>query len=881
MIGRTILHYQIVETLGRGGMGVVYKARDTHLDRFVAIKVLPPEKVADPERKRRFVQEAKAASALNHPNIVHIYDIAEADGIQFIAMEYVSGKTLDQMIGRKGLRLNETLKYAVQIADALAKAHSAGIVHRDLKPSNIMVTGDGLVKVLDFGLAKLTERTSGEFGETATMRADEQADTTEGTVMGTVAYMSPEQAEGKPVDARSDVFSFGAVLYEIVTGRRAFRGETKVSTLAAILNKEPAPLSQIAPGLPRELERIITRCLRKDPEYRAQNMSDLKVALRDLKEESESGQLTTVSRAMPKVGRKIIVLATALAAILTAGAAWFYLKSSRPAAPLKVVPVTTYPGSERFPSFSPDGNQVAFSWDGDKQDNYDIYVQLVDGGTPLRLTVNPAEDTAPAWSPDGRQIAFVRHDADRCSIFLISPLGGAERKLTDAACSHLTLAWTPDGKSLAFADGSGLFLISTATRERRRLTSPPESIIGDNYPAISPDGRNFAFVRSHNIYQADVYVASLGIGEPQRLTKDSSDVLGVAWTPDGRDLVYSSNRFGGRSLWRIPAKPSSLTQPERLVGVEGDARHPAISGGSQGTSARLAYERGLEDLNVWRAKVRAAGEGPAIDTPTPIIQSTRVDREAGFSPDGNRIAFVSDRSGTFDLWICASDGSNPVQLTSFGGPVPGSPNWSPDLQQIAFDLEAPGRFDIYVVSVSGGSPRLLIKDGVRPSWSHDGHWVYFASERSGGRSSLMSSDREIWKVPPGGGEPVQLTKGGAIEAIESRNGRELLFVKMGSGRHAGLWRMPASGGPAVPVLPSILGGPWTVAETGVYFMSPGTTSSPVPLLFFSFTTQRVNETGRIAKGVGEGLSISPDEQWIIWTQADRSESDLVMLENFR
>jgi serine/threonine protein kinase len=204
MIGRTILHYQIVETLGRGGMGVVYKARDTHLDRFVAIKILPPEKVADPERRRRFVQEAKAASALNHPNIVHIYDIAEADGIQFIAMEYVLGKTLDQMIGRKGLRLNETLKFAVQIANALAKAHSAGIVHRDLKPSNVMVTADGLVKVLDFGLAKLTERTSGEFGETATMRAEEKPDTAEGTVVGTVAYMSPEQAEGKPVDARSD-----------------------------------------------------------------------------------------------------------------------------------------------------------------------------------------------------------------------------------------------------------------------------------------------------------------------------------------------------------------------------------------------------------------------------------------------------------------------------------------------------------------------------------------------------------------------------------------------------------------------------------------------------------------------------------------------------
>src|SRR6476646_9274179 len=251
MIGRTILHYEIGEILGRGGMGVVYKARDTHLDRFVAIKVLPPEKVADPERKRRFVQEAKAASALNHPNIVHIYDIAEADGIQFIAMEYVPGKTLDQIIGRKGLRLSEALKYAVQISDALAQAHAAGIIHRDLKPSNIMTNENGLVQVPDFGLAKLSETATSEFAETATIRAEEDPQTEEGTIVGTVAYMSPEQAEGKKVDARSDIFSFGSLLYEMITGRRAFQGQTKVSTLSAILNREPEPMEQV----PRDVVR--------------------------------------------------------------------------------------------------------------------------------------------------------------------------------------------------------------------------------------------------------------------------------------------------------------------------------------------------------------------------------------------------------------------------------------------------------------------------------------------------------------------------------------------------------------------------------------------------------------------------------------------------
>src|SRR5690348_6203797 len=253
MVGKILAQYQISEKLGEGGMGVVWKARDTHLDRFVALKTLRVERLSDPERRRRFVHEAKAASALNHPNIVHIYDIAEADGIQYISMEYVPGKTLDQLIGRKGLRLNELLKYAIQIADALAQAHLAGIIHRDLKPSNIIVGPNGQLKVLDFGLAKLTETATGEFEETVTMRAQDGPRTEEGVIFGTVAYMSPEQAEGKKIDARSDIFSFGSMLYEMVTGRQAFHGDSKMSTLSAILKEEPQPVSALIPDAPRDL----------------------------------------------------------------------------------------------------------------------------------------------------------------------------------------------------------------------------------------------------------------------------------------------------------------------------------------------------------------------------------------------------------------------------------------------------------------------------------------------------------------------------------------------------------------------------------------------------------------------------------------------------
>ena len=456
MVGRTLSHYEILEKLGEGGMGVVYKARDTHLDRFVAIKVLPPEKVADAERKRRFVREAKSASALNHPNIITIYDIASDNGIDFIAMEYVRGKALNQLISRKGLPLSEALKYAVQIADALATAHTAGIIHRDLKPGNVMVSGapehSGFVKVLDFGLAKLTDKVDSSVREfTETIRQDEAPSTAEGTIVGTVSYVSPEQAEGKKVDGRSDIFSFGALLYEMVTGRRAFHGDSKLSTLSAILREEPKPASEVVEGLPRELERIIARCLRKSPERRFQAMPDLKVALEELKEESDSGTLSAALAPQRRSGRRL-AWAIALPAIIAVGGGTLWFVRSTPKAPeaaLTAVPLTTYSGFQTEPSFSPDGNQVAFTWDGEKRDNSDIYVKVVGtAGQPLRLTIDPADDHSPAWSPNGRLIAFVRELwREKAAVLLIPALGGPERRLAETPYVW-NLAWSPDRNDL-------------------------------------------------------------------------------------------------------------------------------------------------------------------------------------------------------------------------------------------------------------------------------------------------------------------------------------------------------------------------------------------------------------------------------------------------
>jgi serine/threonine protein kinase len=512
-LGHKLGHFEILESIGRGGMGAVYKARDTHLDRFVAIKVLTPEKVADPERKWRFVQEARAASALNHPNIVHIYDIAEADGIGFIAMEYVPGETLDQMIGRNGLRLNDALKYAVQIADALGKAHSAGIVHRDLKPSNVIVTSDGVIKVLDFGLAKLTERDVGEFGETKTLRAKEGPGTEEGTILGTVAYMSPEQAEGKQVDARSDIFSFGSVLYEMVTGRRAFEGDSRLSTLSAILRDDPKPVSSMVPDAPRDLEKIISHCLRKDLRRRFQHIADVKTFLEELKEETESGKLSAAdlagARRWPRFRSVRAIAGIAVLLLVGVGVSFWFLRPTSQTVS-KVVPLTSYPGDECCASFSPDGNQVAFEWRRLGQDDRDIYVKLVGTDGPVRLT----SGYCAAWSPDGRSIAFRREVSDtKTGLFLIPPIGGRERKLSELAWGSCA-AWHPGGKWLIVTDRnspedpSALFAFSLETGEKRRLTSPTQKLGGDFCPAVSPGGQALVFARGQYAF-ADLYLLEL------------------------------------------------------------------------------------------------------------------------------------------------------------------------------------------------------------------------------------------------------------------------------------------------------------------------------------------------------------------------------------
>ena len=896
MIGKTVSHYRILEKLGSGGMGVVYKAEDTKLGRMVALKVLPPERVADPNRKRRFVQEARAASALNHPNIITIHDIDEAEGVHYIAMEHVEGKTLDRLIARHGLRVNEALKYAVQMATALAKAHSAGIVHRDLKPTNVMVTDDGLVKVLDFGLAKLTE--AAPTGETETAVTLEPT-TEEGTIVGTVGYMSPEQAEGKPVDARSDIFSFGSVLYEMLTGQRAFQGETKVSTIAAILREEPKPLSQVVEGLPREVERLVKRCLRKDPAHRFQHMDDLKVALEELKEESDSGELADTAAAvgaglarpreggLPRRSRGALpykfasLAAIVVIAIGLAVAGWFWFRRSRstPEASLTAVPLTSYTGSEYYPSFSPDGSQVAFSWDGEKQDNFDIYVKLIGAEPPLRLTTNPAVETSPAWSPDGRWIAFDRVlPGGKVAVVLISPIGGPERILTEMYFDEHNveghfLAWSPDSHWLAMvgADKSdefmGLFLYSVETGEKRRLTSPPTTNwLGDSCPAFSPDGRTLAFFRWASWANSDLYLLDLSqdfkpVAEPKRLTFGNWRAASPAWTTDGRSLVFSALS----NLWRVDA--SGASKPQRLAAVGENGVYPTIS--RRGN--RLAYAQAISDANIWRLEIPTPG-GKA-NPPQKLIPSTRDDYFPQFSPDGKKIAFLSERSGSREVWVCDSDGSNAVQLTFLGGPdIGNAPSWSPDSRRLTFSANIEGHPEVYVVNASGGSPVRLTSNPAgsgNPSWSKDGRWIFFDTHDVG-----------IQKVPAEGGPAVTVTGRGSWRPIESPDGMFIYSVRNTADGFS-LLRVTTEGGEVQQILDSFVGPSFVVVNDGIYFMPRPDPKSGYSIQFLNTTTGKVRRIASLGKPAAYMGTVSPDRRRILYWQADQAGSDLMLVENFR
>jgi Tol biopolymer transport system component len=625
-------------------------------------------------------------------------------------------------------------------------------------------------------------------------------------------------------------------------------------------------------------------------------------AARQAEVETNPGPLTS----NVKRHRKGVLLALAVSVIAFGGIAFGLYKfitrseSKSSGAEPKVIPLTSLPGQELQPAFSPDGNQIAFVWRNEETGRSDIYIKSVDSEPRLQLTdnsaheVNPihrssasgilpidqtnlADEVSPAWSPDGRSIAFVRRFPEGTGIYLAPVLGGVERKIGEVFADPFwphSLHWAPDGRFLAVEDKDapeepfGIFLLSVETGKKRRLTSPPSGLYGDFDAAFSPDGKTIAFKRVTSIHVADIYLAPTTGGEARRLTRLNRSINGIAWTPDGREIIFSSSTTSENGVLMKVSVPQGM--PERLATSGYGISDPAIS--RQGN--RLAYTQFLGDTNIWRLDLSGSSKGQS-DSPALFITSTWLEGYARYSPDGKKIVFTSSRSGTAQIWVCDSDGSRPRQLTDLISHN-GEPNWSPDSRQIAFDTRVRGNADIFVISAEGGQPRALTtepSDDVTPSWSADGRWVYFSSNRGG---SL-----QIWKMPPEGGRAVQVTKQGGFLGRESVDGKFVYYLKDRS--VPGIWRTPVEGGEEVLVLThhkAGLGRAWTVVEKGIYFATAEDPAHPL-IEFYSFATRKVTQVARLSKPFHHALSISPDGRWLLYTQVDQSGSDIMLMENFR
>jgi eukaryotic-like serine/threonine-protein kinase len=800
-------------------MGEVYRAKDPRLGRDVAIKVLPSSFSADADHLRRFEQEARAASALNHPNILTVHDIGASDSGLYIATEYVDGRTLRELLSSGALPTRKLLAVATQVADGLAKAHAAGIVHRDLKPENLMVNKDGFVKILDFGLAKLVAPVSDGGSQLQTLAGP---GTRPGVVMGTVGYMSPEQASGQTVDFRSDQFSLGAILYEMATGQRAFQKKTAIETLSAIIREDPEPIAAANPTAPAPLRWIVERCLAKEPEDRYASTRDL---ARDLKQTLDhlseaSGEARAVVR--PKRPRLALWAAIVVLVILVAGDAVLRLRvagspgSARPTP--KLTRVTFAPGLEDEPSFSPDGKFLAYTTD--ERGNLDVVVLPLAGGEPIRVASTDADEAQPAWSPDGSRIALVSArdhggrlgmalnvsdlepylNAKLGDIFIVPALGGRPVKLVEDAYYP---AWSPDGKRIVFmASREGQFDLWTVPADGGTPTRLTRDGKFNFQPSWSPDGRWIAYGSGVGPFNLWV-VAAVG-GTPKALTKDFGYVTRPSWSTDGSSIFFSGERNGILNVWRMPfsaegrpAAPSRVT-----LGQGQDANISTSRDGKKLAFAAVRNEFNIWELTVETGRLRPVTSGagnpdypqPSPDGKTLLVQSNRSGRNAVWSVDlsGKFLSELTPGQGTDPLARWSPDGGRitylregKLTMQSVGtmsaedtGIEASYLDWSPDGLRIAFsssteDKISPG--EILVYSVQDRKSRSVTsfqKRANNPTWSPDGKQIAFYTERGG-------AIRELWVVPSDGGPPRQLTRNeeDSHPAWSPRNSDEILFLR--------------------------------------------------------------------------------------------------------
>ena len=749
-MNQSISHYRILSKLGAGGMGEVYLAEDTRLGRKVALKLLRAGLATDEEARRRFTQEARAASALNHPHIITIYDIGIDGARDFIALEYVEGESLRTLISREKIEVKRTLELIAQAASGLAAAHEAGIFHRDIKPENLMVTRGWQLKILDFGLAKLRERQASSITASNLTTASlpvAQVETMPGTILGTVTYMSPEQTQGRTLDQRTDIFSLGVVLYEMLTGQRPFQGKSAVDVLHAIMNSEPRPALEVNPRLPAEVMEIFGKALAKEVSERYQHAGDFELDLRRLKGAIESNSLlsaqiktdfnsSAIKRARLMRGiLGVLLFAAGIVAAWILGRATASPRSESSLALTTLTPLTIDPAYDGEPTFSPSGEIVYVT---DRTGNFEIFRKLISGGAEINLSKNNADDVQPAFSPDGTQIAFVSTRSSTSQliyrnanfplmggdIWIMPALGGSERKIVEAGNFP---SWSPDGSSLIYTSGpigrQKILSIPASGGEPREIllksTSDNRNVF---YPSYSSDGRWIVFEKQQG---DEIYVVSAIGGEPQLIARGRHPI----WNANSTAIIYSSGEPGKNySLWQVPF---ALEQGKRI----GDPTPLTISRGrdTQAAVSRdgklIAFAAQDVEFNIERVPFDAEA-GRLAGTTTAIITSGHsLNYFFDVSWDGRSVAFESHRGASYHIWRSDEAGLN--QLTSAANFDDRSPRWSPDGRTIGFVRkevnDAEDNSSLWLMSADGVNPQLLQPEAQWFRWLHDGRIIYHST----------------------------------------------------------------------------------------------------------------------------------------------------------
>ena len=809
LTGRRIGAYQIQTLLGAGGMGEVYRARDTKLGRDVAIKILPSGFTADPDRLARFEREARMLAALNHPHIGAIYGLEEVEGLRALVLELVEGDTLAERLKRGPVPIAEALAIARQMAEALDAAHEKGIIHRDLKPANIKITPDGIVKVLDFGLAKAAtgDGSTPDLTRSPTVTI---GGTRDGVILGTAAYMSPEQARGRAVDKRTDIWGFGCVAYEMLTGHIAFPGETVADTIAAILQSEP-DWSRVPESTPASIHRLLHHCLQKDARRRLRDIGDARMELDDaVSGVGQAGPVVVQKRSRWSHVLSSAAVVTSLVAI--SAVIWNRSVARQPANVVNLQRITDFVGMEEHPAASPDGKAAAFvaPANGRRQ----VWVRLLAGGAPLQLTRDDADHEHPRWAPDSSSLIYfsgAAKEGDAGTLWEMSALGGTPRRLASSQgegdISH-------DGHRIAtFRMQDNRTVVAILERDGSKVQRVKHLPALDEFasPRWSPDDRWIAFVGAIEIaFNRAVYVMDAdGDGEPKAVANALS-IQGLTWLPDSSGLVYASS--AGSTMTYPPVfnlrTVSKDGGPERQL-TFGDVSYvqPDIV-----AAGKLFASRVRMQSDIWRFPV-AGTPANNVKNGTRVTQQTGQVQTPSASPDGTEVVYLSDSGGHGNAWVAKTDGSGTRQITFERDPavVIGIPVWSPAGDRIAVIESRSGTNSEWLINPDGSGLRELVPGGAGAAWSGDGRWLYYYTFTSASRTSTC-----VEKMPIDGGPAVRVQCEAANVAVAA-NG-SAIYYSPHVGRQSEIRKAQPENGPSQPFA--------YVAQSRIPFMPQGYVLSP-------------------------------------------------------